>query len=114
MIVKVTAPFTSVPDLAETTAEKKPSQAVSFEVSQLPLYLLSLGNGTKPVMSDAAPIQAGGALAPKAIGKHALFFKMVTLIKFVKSIKVKINFQNNVNLTDCFTSPSKAQHHKAS
>ncbi len=66
---------------------------------------------TNPVMSHAVALQDGGALAPKAITKQPVFFKMVTLIMFVIYflIKVEITLLNNVNLTDCFSSTLKLQ-----
>ncbi len=60
---------------------------------------------TNPMTSHAVILQDGGALAPKAVTKQPFFFKMVTIIIFVIYIffiKMKVIFQNNVNLTDCF------------
>ncbi len=64
---------------------------------------------TDPVTSHAVVLQDGGPLAPKAIKKRHIFFKMVTLIMFVIYIfiKMEVIFLNNVYLTDCFISTLK-------
>lgn len=56
-------------------------QSITFTV-----YLFTSGNGFNPVTSDTIVFQDGRTLSLKAIVKHVMFFKLVTIIIFVTGL----------------------------